>query len=523
MRSIILIVLLTLELFSNSIRFTESELKWMEKKPSISYVGDPEWLPFEGFNERGEYIGIVSELLKYIQSITPLKFKIIKTASWDKSLQIINSNKAMMISQSQDSNNKTALLFSKIYYKNPIIIVMDTTEYVPSLKDIDTKKISIIKNEPFFEKIYAKYPTIDFIDVNSVEDGLQSVVSGETDAFVNTLARTSYTIANLQLNNLKIVGRTEFYTKLGFGISPKYPQLKTILDKVIKNIPPNIKNKILSKWIHQKYVEKTDYTLTFIIISIFSIFFGMWIYFYMKLKKESNARIEAQNKMLEQQSKMASMGEMLDAVAHQWKQPLNVITMYLDMLQSDFEDGIVDKKYIDEMQEGTHSQIEHMTTTLREFRNFFRPNRDIEDFNLLELTNSVLLLTKDEFLKNQITIDVEIDKEITLKGNKNEFKHLIINIINNAKDAFNDNEIKNRKIIIKATKENNHIILEIEDNAGGIPQDVISHIFEANFTTKEVGKGTGIGLYMSKQILEKMGGMIKVKNINNGACFYMKL
>jgi signal transduction histidine kinase len=247
----------------------------------------------------------------------------------------------------------------------------------------------------------------------------------------------------------------------------------------------------------------------------------MGLFFYLKLKKETNARIYAQNKMLQQQSKMASMGEMLDAVAHQWKQPLNAITMYLQLLQSDFEDGLVDKAYIDEMEEGTLAQIEHMTTTLSEFRNFFRPNQKKVNFNLLKVINSVLLLTKDEFLKNQITIEVDVDESIVINGNENEFKHLIINLINNSKDAFNENNIKERKILIKATTTQNHTSLTIKDNAGGIPKHAIKHIFEPNFTTKEVGKGTGIGLYMSAQILEKMGAKIKVKNIDNGACFFI--
>ena len=523
MRAFILMFFITIQLFSSSIHLTQQEEEWIKKHPQINYVGDPDWLPFEGFDKQGNYIGIVADLLKYIEKETSLKFKIIRTKSWDESVQTILKGKAMIISQSQDSNNLTSLLFSEVYYTNPIVIIMSKKHYVASLEDIKNKKIAIKKSEPFFEKIIQKYPDINFINVKSLEDGLDSISTKKADAFVNTLARTSYIIAKLQLNNLKIVGRTEFNTKLGFGIAPKDKILKNIIDKALINIPQNIKNKILSKWITQKYIEKTDYFVLKVVLGIFLIIFGMWIFFYQRLKKESQARIEAQYKMLEQQSKMAAMGEMLDAVAHQWKQPLNAITMYLDLLKSDFEDGLVDKAYIDEMEEGTHTQIEHMTTTLGEFRNFFRPNTTTEDFNLLKLVNSVLLLTKDEFLKNNIVMDIQIDENITIRGNQNEFKHLIINIINNAKDAFNENGISQRTIIIRAIENQDYISLEIQDNAGGIPKNAIKHVFEANFTTKEVGKGTGIGLYMSKQILQKLGASIDVKNINDGACFYIKL
>lgn len=517
----LLIVFVSLELFSSTVEFSEEEKLWMKQNPIITYVGDPDWLPFESFNN-GKYIGIVADLIKHIEETTPLKFKIIKTSSWKESIDIVNSKKVMLMSQSQDFNKKTTQLFTEIYYKNPIIIIMDKKHrYVPSLYAIDDKRVAISAKEPFFQKIQNKYPNINFEHVQNIKEGLKRVAFGESDAFVHTLAQTSYAIAKLQLNDLRIVGRTEFNTKLGFGVSQEYPLLKSIMDKVLKQVDPNIYNDILAKWIHQKYVEKPDYRALSIALAIFSVILIMALLFHLKVKKETKAKEEAQNKMLEQQSKMASMGEMLDSVAHQWKQPLNALTMYLDLMRSDFDEGAVDKAYVDEMQEGMNSQITHMTTTLSEFRNFFRPNTAVVSFNLLKLVKSVLLLTKDEFLKNQIEIELKIDEDITLKGNENEFKHLIINIINNSRDAFNEKAIKNRQIFIRARKKEELIYIEIEDSAGGIPKHIIEHVFESNFTTKSADKGTGIGLYMSSQIVDKMHGKIDAKNINNGVCFYM--
>ncbi len=265
----------------------------------------------------------------------------------------------------------------------------------------------------------------------------------------------------------------------------------------------------------------SDYTFLYIAVAIFTLIFIIAFFLYMRVKREIEAKLQAQYKMLEQQSKMASMGEMLDAIAHQWKQPLNALSMYLDLMKSDFNNGLVDKKYINELQEGTNFQITHMLTTLSEFRNFFRPNTEIVDFKLLNVLNSILLLIKDEFLKNKINIELYIDENIVVKGNENEFKHLILNIINNSKDAFNEREIDKRFITIKALENRTSLLIEIEDSAGGIPEHIIEHVFESNFTTKAAQRGTGIGLYMSLQIVEKMHGKISVKNINDGACFYI--
>ena len=127
-----------------------------------------------------------------------------------------------------------------------------------------------------------------------------------------------------------------------------------------------------------------------------------------------------------------------------------------------------------------------------------------------------------EFLKNKITIEVNILDDFKIESIENEFKHVILNIINNSKDAFNENSTKDRKIIIFTQKNDSSRKLMIQDNAGGIPEYIISTIFNANVTSKTDGKGTGIGLYMTKQIIEKYSGSINVKNANEGALFTIK-
>jgi len=231
----------------------------------------------------------------------------------------------------------------------------------------------------------------------------------------------------------------------------------------------------------------------------------------------------ANQKRYEQQAKMAAMGEIMDAVAHQWKQPLNALSMMSDLMISDFNDGLIDKKYINTLANDTQTQIEHMVTTLSEFRNFFRTKNTNDDFNIKRCVQSVMLLVNDEFLKHNINIKIINDQEIIINGNENEFKHLVLNIINNAKDAFNERDILERNIKISFYDEKNCFHIDIEDNAGGIPLGVIDDIFKPEVTTKEDGKGTGIGLYMSMQIAHKLGGSLSVKNIENGACFKLKI
>ena len=240
-----------------------------------------------------------------------------------------------------------------------------------------------------------------------------------------------------------------------------------------------------------------------------------------KLVKEETEAHLRQEKMLQQQAKMAAMGEMMDAVAHQWKQPLNALSMFGQLLQMDYDEGIVDKPYIDNMLKDTDEQIQHMISTLTEFRTFFRPDKEPEPFGLKRCIQTVTLLMKDELLRNQIEVHIESEKEVIITGIENEFKHLILNIIANAKDAFNERERKNRAIYVRFYQEDGNIILQIEDNAGGIPEEIIKDIFKPNVTSKE--DGTGIGLYMSAQIAQKLNGHLYVANTERGAEFTLEV
>ncbi len=242
-------------------------------------------------------------------------------------------------------------------------------------------------------------------------------------------------------------------------------------------------------------------------------------FFLKKWDKRNILEDDKKDKIIEKQSRLAAMGEMIDAVAHQWKQPLNAISMMVDMLRDDFKSSHVDDAYIDDLDETIHLQIDHMVNTLNEFRTFLRPSTKNEYFHINTVVQNVQILMKDELIAQNIHINLEINEDIETFGNKNEFKHLFINLINNSIDAFNEKNILDRKLDIRCYKENKNTYIEVEDNAGGIPKNIINHIFKPNVTTKQDGKGTGIGLYMSTQIVNKNNGSINVHNTESGAFF----
>jgi C4-dicarboxylate-specific signal transduction histidine kinase len=239
-----------------------------------------------------------------------------------------------------------------------------------------------------------------------------------------------------------------------------------------------------------------------------------------KRVQEEMQNVSEKENLLKERSRMASMGEMIVAIAHQWKQPLNAISMAADIIKSEpLKEMDAKTEEVNEMSELIHHQIEHMTSTLSEFRSFFRPTKESKLFSLDACINSVKILLKDELIKNNINIQQGEQKDILISGYENEFKHLLLNLINNAKDAFNDKDIKKRVIAIGYTETEHHITIQVVDNAGGIPEHIIKEIFHPHVTTKADKEGTGIGLYMSSQIVQKHHGKLSVVNTKDGARF----
>gem|GEM_PF-3797497 len=224
-----------------------------------------------------------------------------------------------------------------------------------------------------------------------------------------------------------------------------------------------------------------------------------------------------QEKMLMHQSKLASIGEMVDSAAHQWKQPVNIIKMKIDMLYYDFDDGEVDKKYIEKFKTETMRQFTHMEETLDAFRSFLRPDTKQELFSVKACCQNVMLLIKDELIHNQIYVTTDIKEDFSIYGIQNEFKHLVLNILSNAKDAFAQKRSEDKIITIEIFTRKGYGYLQISDNAGGVPEAILPSVFKADITSKPTG--TGMGMYMSKKIALKHGGDLTVKNDAKGAVF----
>ncbi len=352
---------------------------------------------------------------------------------------------------------------------------------------------------------------------------LEGAITFATDKFCRL---SGYTQGELVGQNHNIVRHPDMPTDL-------YKELwKTI--KSGKNYIGELKN---------KRKDGSEYWIKLIIVPEFDSQENIIGYFSVKQNIDDKIKIRAFNTQLEEkvkkaieenrkkdqllshQSKLATMGEMIGIIAHQWKQPLSSLSMRIQSIKykSFLTQKPIDKEYIEEFVSDNMQLIQFMSKTIDDFRDFFRQDKKKENFNMIKCIEKTLNIVKPQLEASKINLKIEGEDFIT-NGLQSEFQQVIVNLISNAKDILIEKDTKNKEIKIYTQIKDGQGILSIEDNAGGIPDNIIEKVFEPYFTTKEIGKGTGIGLYISKTIIEDtMNGKLSVANTESGACFKIEM
>ena len=275
----------------------------------------------------------------------------------------------------------------------------------------------------------------------------------------------------------------------------------------------------------------------------FFVIFAVFLYFFLRkverdslefeilnnklqesVKQEARQRME-QEQMLLRQCRMANMGEMLDSIAHQWRQPL----MHINSILLNMEVALENKDAKNQIKDNLENKIDevatltaHMSQTIEDFRGLFSVEREYTNFTLQEMINDVLALLKNNL--DYIELEFHIEDDISIFGHRSELMQVIIIVLSNSIEVLNIREVKKKKIIINIKTSDESALISIEDNAGGVDLENIDIIFDPYFTTKELSGGTGLGLYVAKIIIEQnMGGKISVSNAADGAKFLISL
>ncbi|HFU76278.1 MAG TPA: transporter substrate-binding domain-containing protein [Arcobacter sp.] len=416
-------------------------------------------------------------------------------------------------------------------------------QFLDNLHFLENKKIGVVKNSALNEILKEKYPNFKLVNVNNNLDGITRVQQNEIFGYVGNMLSIGHMIQTNFIKDVKIINKLENETSnLAIGVRNDDIHLLNIMNHLVKNIPFSLHKQIENKYIGVKYEQQVSFKyLNELIISIVFIIIIFLLLQYKqkqlninleKKVQEKTKELEYINKNLEQrikdevnknsqkeqiiaqQAKMVAMGEMLENIAHQWRQPLSIISTSATAMLMQKELNISNKEAEINSYETINNTAQHLSKTIDDFRNFFKSNKKMQRYNLKTILTNTLNMIENSFKSEGVLIYNQLN-DIHLECLDSELTQVFLNLLNNAKDAYENTNIEEKYIFIEMYKENTHAIVKFHDNAGGIEKDFIDKIFEPYFTTKHQSQGTGIGLYMSQEIISRhLGGTIQAKNVS---------
>jgi len=616
----------------NDIEFTEKEKEFIEYT-TINVSTGSGWAPFT-FADNNKLYGISIDFWKYIEQKTNIKSNVVTNYKFSDSLNNFKEKKTDIVLATAKTLDKEKLgIFTNQYMTAPIgIATLNDKQYISNIKELVNKKIAVGENYSAHNLLKTKYPNIEFVFVKGVKEGLEYVSNNKAYAYVDIMPVLSYSIEKYSFTNIKISGQTGVDFKLVSMIRSDYPLLKSIIDKTLRNMSYEEKNKILEKWLKAKIEKDYDYSLFgkvilgFVIILLFVLYKNRQLQTYQhKLEKaqeetqnslenfktvmnlniagiiiiknkkilyandeiirilgfndqskllnknislvlalddiekinssikdtnesydskakKSNGDVipvlirtnsivfkntnsiilsivdlsEIKNKeqIILEQSKMASLGEMIGNIAHQWRQPLSYISTAASGMKVQKEFGQLSDEEFIKLVDGITDTTMYLSQTIDDFRDYIKGGKVKKEFQIKSCIDRVLSLMEGTFKNHYITVETQIDNT-TITGFENELNQVLLNLLTNSKDALKDINQKDRKIFINSFKEDEKLVIEVIDSGGGIEDDIMKRVFEPYFSTKNNSQGTGLGLYMTHNIITKsMNGEIKIKNLS---------
>lgn len=284
---------------SSHIELDEIETAYLDMKV-IKYCIDPNWMPFESFSENGEHIGMSADYVNLFKKMIPTKFEVVKTTSWNHSFEFIQQHKCDMLTLTMNTpKNNKYLNFTSPYLEIPLVVATKLdVPFIDTLIDLKDKKIGVLKGYTSISDLKNKYPSLDFVEVENTDNGLNKVSQGKFFAYIGTLASIGYKFQTKYYGELKIAGKLSESWKLGIGVRKDDKILLGILEKIVNNITKEHHRDILNKWVSIKYEKGIDYSLVWKVATVLIFLLLLVVYWNRKIAK-AQIEIEKKNKELE--------------------------------------------------------------------------------------------------------------------------------------------------------------------------------------------------------------------------------
>lgn len=528
-----------------TINFTQEEISWIKENPKIKISGDFFWPPYSFNDGNANYIGIIPDIVNEVFKNSGLDLEYVKTSSWADTINLIKDKKIDLIDAiSYSASRGEYLNFSNKYIGAEIVIISNNkeTNYINSFNNITDKNIATVKGYSIIEDVKRDFPQIKNIkEYDNALEGLKELSNSQIDYFILDIPSFEFYSKKYGLSNLKIAGPTGYNYNYGFGIKKDNPQLVSIVNKLLNNIPIEKKDEIYRKWIKVDYEQKIDYELIWKVVGFALLIIAGTIYWNRKLKQEINEKEKIQKELEKERNHIQSLNEELEKakniaeniskqkseflanMSHEIRTPMNSVIGFTEILEKEITNPL-HKEYLDSIKKGGNALLRIINDILDlskieagklEIRN--------ESLNPTNMFLEIESIFHSKIISKNITFIVDIDKTIPkyiiIDGVR--IRQILFNLIGNAIKFTQMGHIKLKveNVYKDNIKSKIDLIFSVEDTGIGIDEKNLETIFNAfeqqeNHDVAKYG-GTGLGLAICTKLIKMMNGEIKVESQKN--------
>lgn len=498
------------------VELTEDEVDYLDKK-TIKYCINPTGLPLEGFDENNNHAGMSSDYYSFFEKIISAKFQLVRTKNWPESLSYMKQEKCDMLALAMETDErKSYLSFTEHYLDVPMVVATKIDEpFINDILDLKGRKIGVLKGHVIQKILASKYPSLILVEVDDIHQGLDQVKNGEIFSFIETLASIGYEFQNKHLGELKIAGKISEELQLSIAVIKSDEVLLNILQKTISSITNDMHRKIFTKWVPMKYENGVDYSLVWKIAAAVILLVILIFYWNMMLVK----------------IKVKAKDDFLAIMSHELRTPMNAISGLSTLLRFSYLDT-TQKSYVEKL-DASSGYMMQLVNNILDFSKVKNNGFEIlkQSFHLdMALTSVVNMLeqkSEDKGLELKLVREGLLSEAII--GDRGHLSQVLINLVSNAIKYTEEGEVS---LIVKQLSAPNDTSARLEfsvvDTGIGIAPENTKNLFDPyqrlTNSRAALNEGVGLGLAISKSLVELMGGELQVESKpGEGSRFYFDL
>lgn len=514
------------------------ETAWLKDHPAIRVGIHAKHPPIEYLDDDGKAKGISIRLFDLIGEKTGIRVTYVPADSFVDLAEMVDAKRVDLVASTADVSFFSGM--DRILLDQPMPIAIFREESIPRISDpleLKGEKVAVLKESEFFGVLQTTYPGITFVPVENFDEAVDAVQNGTIGGFAGNQVIISHLLHEKGYTDIKVAVSTILKCEPSIGIRSDWPELTHILRKTLAAIPDTTKAAIRHEMIGIQHAARPDYSLVWKIGIGLSMVLGGMFFWNRRLQAEIRERQAAEAKLHEtlqtlretqsqliQQSRLDSLSDLITNIAHHWRQPLNMLALYIGDLKEAERFNELNATYLEEFNDKSQKTIAKMSRMIDDFREFYIRREQWQRFDVKDAINKAVAMMEANFETIGAKVDVDIRSDAFVEGYPNEFTQVLLSILHNAKESISENGGEKKAGVILDKANDKTVRIEIFDNGGGIDEEKIDRIFEPYFTTKFKAMGVGASLYMAKMAVEKrMFGTIRAINREGGAVFVIEL